>query len=94
MDSVEHGFQCFQGLDTPRPGRLVVRIGQRGQDGGVRHELRGFRQGLDERNIAAVRAAAKCLAVDELADIHDELVQQDDARGEALEQGDEDFLAR
>ena len=72
---------------------MAVGFRQRRQHHSIRHELGGFRQRLNETQIAVVRAPAERLTLHKLTDVNDQLIQQHHARRIASQQGDKHLLA-
>jgi len=94
VDATESLLQRLERSDAARAARLDLRLGKRSQDDGRRHQLDGLGQCLNKGQVAVVGAAREHLAIGELPDIGDQLIDENDAGGEALEQRTEDFLAR
>ena len=93
LHPVEDRLQRLQGGHATRTTGLAVGFRQRRQHHSIRHELGGFRQRLNETQIAVVRAPAERLTLHKLTDVNDQLIQQHHARRIASQQGDKHLLA-
>src|SRR5581483_7910020 len=94
VDATEGLLQRLERSDPTRAARLDLRLRKRSQDDGRRDQLGGLGQCLDEGQVAVVGPAREHLAVGELPDVGDQLIDENDAGSEPLEQRAEYFLAR
>ena len=79
--------------DAALAAGLDVRLRQRREHDRVRHELRGLGQGLHEREVAVVGAAAQDLPFRELPDVGHQLVDQNNAGRVAFQKVAQHLLA-
>lgn len=92
LHPVKDRLQRLQRRHATRTTSLAIGFWQGSKHHSIRHQLGCLGQRLDERKVAVVGAAAERLALHELTDVNDELIQQHHTRREASQQRAEHIL--